>query len=77
MWILTFIFSRLRLFIGDPDVENRQERTRTYTELKREGARDGEIHWRQVGWEIPPSSRHLLDDSGKGEGQTSASGRHR
>ena len=33
-------FLTFETFIGDPDVENRRERTRTYTELKREGTRD-------------------------------------
>ena len=33
-------FLTFKTFIGDSDVENRQERTRTYTELKREGTRD-------------------------------------
>ncbi len=33
-------FITFKTFIGDPDSENRQERTRTYTELKREGTRE-------------------------------------
>ena len=33
-------FLTFKTFIGDSDVENRRERTRTYTELKREGTRD-------------------------------------
>ena len=34
------LFLTFETFIGDPDVDNRRERTRTYTELKREGTRD-------------------------------------
>ena len=33
-------FLTFKTSIGDPDVENRRERKRTYTELKREGTRD-------------------------------------
>ena len=33
-------FLTFETFIGDLDVDNRRERTRTYTELKREGTRD-------------------------------------
>ena len=33
-------FLTFETFIGDPDVENRRERTRTYTELKQAGTRD-------------------------------------
>ena len=33
-------FLTFKTFIGDPDVENRRERTRTYTELKSEGTRE-------------------------------------
>ena len=33
-------FLTFKTFIGDPDVENRRERTRTYTDLKREGTRE-------------------------------------
>ena len=34
------LFLTFETFIGDPDVDNRRERTRTYAELKREGTRD-------------------------------------
>ena len=33
-------FLTFKTFIGDPDVENRRERIRTYTDLKREGTRE-------------------------------------
>ncbi len=33
-------FLTFKTFIGDPDVENRRERVRTYTDLKREGTRE-------------------------------------
>ena len=33
-------FLTFKTFIGDPDVENRRERTRTYTALKQEGTRE-------------------------------------
>ena len=33
-------FLTFKTFIGDPDIENRRERTRTYTELRQEGTRE-------------------------------------
>ena len=33
-------FLTFKTFIGDPDVQNRRERTRTYTDLKQEGTRE-------------------------------------
>ena len=33
-------FLTFKTFIGDPDIENRRERTRTYTELKQAGTRE-------------------------------------
>ena len=33
-------FLTFETFIGDPNIENRRERTRTYTDLKREGTRE-------------------------------------
>ncbi len=35
-----FRFLTFKTFIGDPDIENRRERTRTYTELGQAGTRD-------------------------------------
>ena len=56
-------FLTFKTFMGDPDAENRRERTRLYTELKQEGTREEKICWRQVGWEIPSRPRTSIGRS--------------
>ena len=55
-------FLTFQTFIGDADIGNRRERTLTYTELThcRHRVRINMLGI-QVGREIPPRSRHLLD----------------